>query len=57
MSRRALKYKNIRNIQKNQSTYYVSLPIEAVRELGWKERQKVVITKRGKKLIIEDWKS
>jgi len=24
-------------------------------ELGWRERQKVVVKKRGKKLIIEDW--
>lgn len=33
----------------------VTLPIELVRELGWRERQKVVVKKRGKGIIIEDW--
>ncbi len=34
----------------------LTLPIEYVRELGWKDKQKVVVSKRGKKLVIEDWK-
>jgi len=34
----------------------VTIPIELVRELGWREKQKVVVKKSGKKLIIEDWK-
>ena len=34
----------------------LTLPIDLVRKLGWKERQKVVVKKRGKKLITEDWK-
>jgi len=34
----------------------VTIPIELVRDLGWRERQKVVVKKRGKKLVIEDWK-
>jgi len=24
-------------------------------EFGWRERQKLVVKKRGKKLIIKDW--
>ncbi|MBI2013819.1 MAG: hypothetical protein HYS87_03270 [Candidatus Colwellbacteria bacterium] len=55
MVRRQLKNKNVRNIQKNQHTYYVTLPIEHVKNLKWQERQKVVVTKRGKSLIIKDW--
>ncbi|HLP86783.1 MAG TPA: AbrB/MazE/SpoVT family DNA-binding domain-containing protein [Candidatus Paceibacterota bacterium] len=48
---------NIRNIQKAGGSYFVTLPIEVVRELGWKEKQKVVITKTaGKKIEIKDWK-
>lgn len=35
----------------------LTLPIEYVRELGWRERQKVVVKKVGKKLIITDMKS
>lgn len=48
---------NTRSIQKLGGSYYVTLPIELVRELGWKEKQKVVITKAlGKKIEIKDWK-
>lgn len=38
------------------SSYGVTLPIEFVRHLGWRERQKLDITLQGKKLIIKDWK-
>lgn len=34
----------------------VTIPIEYIRELKWRERQKVTVRKSGKKLIIEDWK-
>lgn len=34
----------------------VTLPIELVRELGWRERQKVTVKKSGKNLVISDWK-
>jgi antitoxin component of MazEF toxin-antitoxin module len=33
----------------------VTIPIEIVRELKWRERQKVVVKKSGKKIIIQDW--
>ena len=47
---------NIRNITQNRTgTYQVSLPIQLVRELQWKDRQKVTVKKQGDKLIIEDW--
>ena len=34
----------------------LTLPKEIVDKLGWRERQKVRVRKRGKKIIIEDWK-
>ncbi len=47
---------NVRNITKNSTgTYQVSLPIDLVRTLGWKQGQKVVFKKRGKDLVIVDW--
>jgi len=56
MARRKMSKRTIRNIQKSQRTYYVTLPIEIVQELGWRERQKVVVKKYGKgKIIIQDW--
>jgi len=48
---------NIRNIQKSKRSYYITLPIQLVREFGWKETQKVVVEKRGKEIVIKDWKS
>ncbi len=49
--------KNIRNLTKSgKHSLYVILPIEAIRKLKWKERQKVVVHLSGKKIIIEDWK-
>ena len=43
-------------LQKNSTgTYQVSLPIDLVRTLGWKQGQKVVFKKRGKDLVIVDW--
>ena len=34
----------------------VTIPIELVRDLGWRERQKVVVKKKGSSLVITDWK-
>lgn len=36
-------------------SYMVTLPKEMVKELGWRERQKVTIEKDGDQLIITDW--
>jgi len=36
--------------------YVLVLPVEFVRHLKWKERQKLNITIKGEQLIIEDWK-
>lgn len=48
--------RNIRKITKIAGkSFAVILPVEMVRELKWKEHQKVVVKKRGKKLTIEDW--
>lgn len=58
MARRILGERNVRKLSKvgRGRTMAVTLPIEFMRELKWREKQKVVITKRGKGLYIEDWK-
>jgi bifunctional DNA-binding transcriptional regulator/antitoxin component of YhaV-PrlF toxin-antitoxin module len=33
----------------------VVIPADIVRELGIRERQKLVVRRSGKKIIIEDW--
>ena len=57
MARRKINKEQIRNIQISSGSYHVSLPMGIMRELKWKERQKVVIKKQGKdKILISDWK-
>jgi antitoxin component of MazEF toxin-antitoxin module len=48
---------NIRKITKiGRASLAVTLPINIVRKLGWREKQKVTVKLEGKKLIIKDWK-
>jgi len=60
MPRRKLHNRNIRKLTKLSGgfSYGITLPIEAVRKFGWKERQKLKLTidEKKKKFIIEDWK-
>ena len=54
---RKIEEQNIRKLTKlGGHSIAVTLPIEIIRELGWKERQKVVVKRVGKKIVIEDWK-
>jgi hypothetical protein len=57
MGRRKREDYNVRSLVKNGSGgITVTLPIEEVRTLKWRGRQKVVVRRSGNKLIIEDWK-
>ena len=58
MGRRSIENNSIRNLQKTAGgkTYIVSLPIEVVRELEWKVKQKLEVKKYGDGILITDWK-
>lgn len=56
MARRSLEDRHIRKLTKTGSSVGVTIPIEMLRDLGWRTKQKVVITQRGDQLIIKDWK-
>ncbi|MBP9843113.1 MAG: hypothetical protein KBC62_03850 [Candidatus Pacebacteria bacterium] len=58
MARQKIGESNIRKLTRTGGgkSIGVTLPIEYIRELGWKDRQKVVVKKQGQKLVIEDWK-
>ncbi len=60
MARRKLEQKNIRKLTKIGAgrSYGVTLPISFIRELKWKEHQKLVVEldKRRKSIKIKDWK-
>jgi antitoxin component of MazEF toxin-antitoxin module len=54
--RRKLEDKNIRKILKNGDSYAITLPIEMIRKLKWREKQKVEVELNGKKIVVKDWK-
>jgi bifunctional DNA-binding transcriptional regulator/antitoxin component of YhaV-PrlF toxin-antitoxin module len=56
MARRSMEEHNVRKLTKvGTGSYAVTIPIELVRELGWKEKQKLVVKRSGLKIIVEDW--
>ncbi|HDZ85624.1 MAG TPA: AbrB/MazE/SpoVT family DNA-binding domain-containing protein [Candidatus Moranbacteria bacterium] len=58
MARRILKEKNIRKLTRMGragSSLGLTIPKELTTQLGWHERQKVVVSKKGENLIIKDW--
>jgi len=56
MARRKLTERGVRKLSKTGGgSITVTLPIELIRELKWREKQKVVVKKRGNKLVVEDW--
>ena len=47
---------NVRKIQKNnQGTYLISIPKDLMRELKFRDNQRVVVKKYGRGIMIEDW--
>jgi len=54
--RRKLVDKSVRKIYNRSGSYAVTLPMEIIKELKWREKQKVIIKRRGRGIIIEDWK-
>ncbi|OGE88355.1 MAG: hypothetical protein A2760_03595 [Candidatus Doudnabacteria bacterium RIFCSPHIGHO2_01_FULL_50_67] len=53
-----LKNKNIRKIARiGNRSLGITLPVEFLDELGWREKQKVVVKKQRGRLIIADWKT
>jgi len=59
MAQRKTEEKNIRKLTKMGAGRSIGLilPIEIVKELGWKEKQKVVVSLKRKHIIIKDWKN
>jgi antitoxin component of MazEF toxin-antitoxin module len=56
-TRRQIQDRNIRKITKlaGGTSYGITLPIEMIRHLKWRERQKVIARLQDRKIIIEDW--
>ena len=54
--REKLKNKNVRRILRHGGSYAITIPMEVMLELGWKEKQKVVVKKKDRSVVIVDWK-
>jgi ribosomal protein L15E len=49
--------KDIRKLTKiGKKSIGLTLPIELVRELGWREKQKVVVKRVRGGVLVKDWK-
>ena len=56
MANRNSEEREVRKIIEVGDSLGVTLPIELVRDLGWREGQKVTVKQWGDgKLLIEDW--
>jgi len=49
--------RNIRKVTRNGGSLNVSIPVEILKKLGWKEKQKVVVKKIKGGVVIRDWRS
>ena len=38
------------------TTYYVTIPLAMIKQLGWKRGEKKVVRLEGERVVIEDWK-
>lgn len=52
---RKIENQEVRKLFKHNQSYALTLPIAEIRSLGWQEKQKLVVKRQGKKLIISDW--
>ena len=56
MADKKYRERNIRKITRNGGSLNVSIPIEILKKLGWKEKQKVVVKKIKGGVVIRDWR-
>lgn len=57
MANKKAEDRSIRKLTKSgNGSIGLTLPIETVRELGWKEKQKVVVKRVHGGVLIKDWK-
>jgi len=55
MSRLKSKQIKVRKLLPRGGGVGITLPIEYIRRLGWKKKQKVVVELKGKSIKIKDW--
>ena len=57
MTRQKMQNRNTRKITRvGNASLGVTLPVEDLRELGWREKQKVIVKRTKEGFSIRDWK-
>lgn len=57
MARKRLDERNERKLQRTSGgSYRLTIPISIIRELKWRDNQKVIVERDGSRIIIKDWK-
>lgn len=57
MPTRKTEKRNIRSLTKIAGkSFGITFPIDLIRKLGWRAKQKLTVTPKGKKLVVKDWK-
>lgn len=58
MARRKIENRNIRSLTKvsGGTSYGVTIPMEYIRKLGWRSKQKLEVKLYQDWIIIRDWK-
>ena len=58
MARQSIEDRNIRKLGKtgnvNSPSYYVTIPVDLIRGLGWNDGQKVIVKRSRSKIVIEE---
>jgi bifunctional DNA-binding transcriptional regulator/antitoxin component of YhaV-PrlF toxin-antitoxin module len=59
MTRRKIEESHIRSLTKvsGGTSYTVTIPMEYIRKLKWRAKQKLEVKLSGERIIINDWKS
>ena len=55
MANRPQTERNIRSLMKGNGSYTISIPIEYIKQLKWKGRQKLTVELVDGELRIRDW--
>jgi len=57
MARRKIENRNIRSLTKvsGGTSYGVTIPMEYIRKLGWRSKQKLEVKLYQDRIIIRDW--
>lgn len=58
MARRKTNERNIRTLAKGATSFYMTIPIEAIQDLRWRKGQKlsVEVDQRHGEIVVRGWK-